>query len=118
MVRDLCSPDDNNKFQQQKQSMNSAVAALYIYRDTLVKSCVTAIEEVLKAIRLTQTQIGSQAFVETNTELHPITGYVLCFCKEIIEFESIYQEMLEISVSFFSLSPCFVITKSYSSSTT
>lgn len=106
MIRDLCSPDDNNKFQQQKQSMNSAVAALYIYRDTLVKACVTAIEDVLKAIRLTQTQIGSQSYaVETNTELHPITGYVLCFCKEIVGFESIYQEMLEISVSFSLLLP-------------
>jgi hypothetical protein len=77
--------------------MNSAVAALYIYRDTLVKSCVSAVEEVLKAVRLTQT--GTlQSSGSKNTELHPITGYVLCFCKEIIEFEMIYQEMLEISV--------------------
>lgn len=80
--------------------MNSAVAALYTYRDTLVKACVVAIEDVLKAIRLTQTQTGSQSTVSSLTELHPITGYVLCFCKEIIEFESIYQEMLDISVKF------------------
>jgi hypothetical protein len=75
--------------------MNSAVAALYTYRDTLVKSCVTSLEDVLKTIRLTQSfsaQIASEM-----TELHPITGYVLCFCKEIISFETIYQELLEIA---------------------
>lgn len=80
--------------------MNSAVAALYTFRDTLVKACITALEDVMKAVRLTQTGSTSQSGSLDSSELHPITGYILCFCKEIIEFESIYQEMLEIAVSF------------------
>ena len=33
--------------------------------------------------------------VPISTELSPITGYVLCFCKEVVEFETVYQAMLK-----------------------
>lgn len=32
-----------------------------------------------------------------STDLHPISGYVLCFCKEVVEFETVYQAMLRIA---------------------
>lgn len=32
-------------------------------------------------------------------ELHPIVGHVLCACKEIILFEGVYKDVLEIAVS-------------------
>lgn len=33
-----------------------------------------------------------------SCELHPISGYVLCFCKEVVAFETVYQDLLEIAV--------------------
>lgn len=40
---------------------------------------------------------GSPSKTPISTDLHPISGYVLCFCKEVVEFETVYQAMLRIA---------------------
>jgi hypothetical protein len=58
-----------------------------------------------QAVRLTQqagvSSSGSSAATTAtdSCELHPISGFVLCFCKEVVAFESVYQDLLEIAVS-------------------
>eukprot|EP00602_Paraphysomonas_sp_CaronLab_P002363 CAMPEP_0185033494 /NCGR_PEP_ID=MMETSP1103-20130426/22481_1 /TAXON_ID=36769 /ORGANISM="Paraphysomonas bandaiensis, Strain Caron Lab Isolate" /LENGTH=656 /DNA_ID=CAMNT_0027569775 /DNA_START=21 /DNA_END=1988 /DNA_ORIENTATION=- len=99
--RDLCTPDDDN-ISPQKTITNSAVAALYSFRDNMARSAVAALDEVLKAIRLTQATAqssGSSASppMHESCDLHPISGYVLCFCKEVVAFENVYQDLLEIA---------------------
>lgn len=74
---------------------------------SIVKSCVMGLEHLLQAIRLTtstsaisstsQASSAPNSKVPISTELHPISGYVLCFCKEVVEFETVYQAMLRIA---------------------
>lgn len=40
---------------------------------------------------------GGSTKTPISTDLHPISGYVLCFCKEVVEFETVYQAMLRIA---------------------
>lgn len=46
--RDLCNPDEPN---DSHQTINDAVKALYNLRDSMARSCVAALDEVLKVCK-------------------------------------------------------------------
>lgn len=70
-----------------------------------MRSCLLGLEHLLQAIRMStstsaissSTNGGTSSKGPISTDLHPISGYVLCFCKEVVEFETVYQAMLRIA---------------------
>lgn len=104
-LRNLATPDDL----KDKVLAVPISSLLDEQRSSIVRSCLLGLEHLLQAIRITNTtsaisssnQQANQGSGATkapvNTDLHPISGYVLCFCKEVVEFEAVYQAMLRVA---------------------
>jgi len=102
-LRNLSTPDDL----KDKVLAVPLSTLLDEQRSSIVRSCLLGLEHLLQAIRMTTSTSAISSATNSsnststrapiNTDLHPISGYVLCFCKEVVEFETVYQALLRIA---------------------